>query len=469
MRGFGQIAELCEIARPDIGVITAVGPVHLELVGSVDGVARSKAELVAALPEGGIAVVPRSADLDPHLRDDIEIRRVGPVDVELRDDGAHVAFGGGRIRFPLTSRHQAQNALTALTAYDALGLPLDRLAESAAAVQLSPWRGEELALAGRRLRRQRRLQREPDLDGGGAAPPRRARRRPAPPRDPRRHGGARRARGAAPPRDRGARGRARHRGDRGRRARDARTRPRRGSRTPRPHSPRPATSSAPETPCSSRRPARSRSKASPPTWRTFPRSVPSLHSGPDRDGHLGRDRPEVHRVPAPERARPADPRGRPGRPRRQAGDARDGRPADPPLCTAALPRALPLHAAGADRPLHDRQLRRDRLPRRLHQAPPPPLAGTSGRWKLLLLAGDHRRRGIRRARADPARHLDLRAGRERRHPALVRLLPVPLPHHRGRGERREPHRWPGRARRRDRDHRAPHLPRDHRDRLRPLR
>jgi len=146
MRGFGQIAELCEIARPDVGVITAIGPVHLELVGSVDGVARSKAELVAALPEGGIAVVPASADLDPHLRDDIEIRRVGPVDVELRDDGAHVAFGDSRIRFPLTSRHQAQNALTALTAYDALGLPLDRLAESAAGVRLSPWRGEELAL-----------------------------------------------------------------------------------------------------------------------------------------------------------------------------------------------------------------------------------------------------------------------------------------------------------------------------------
>jgi UDP-N-acetylmuramoyl-tripeptide--D-alanyl-D-alanine ligase len=146
MRGFGQIAELCEIARPQIGVITAVGPVHLELVGSVDGVARSKAELVAALPEGGIAVVPESDALEPHLRDDIEIRRVGPVDVELRDDGAHVLFKGERIRFPVTSRHQAQNALTALTAYDALGLPLDRVAEGAAAVMLSPWRGEELAL-----------------------------------------------------------------------------------------------------------------------------------------------------------------------------------------------------------------------------------------------------------------------------------------------------------------------------------
>ncbi len=148
MRGFGQIAELCEIVRPEVGVITAVGPVHLELVGSVDGVARSKAELVAALPSGGIAIVPSSPELEPHLREDVELHRVGPVDVELLEDGAHVAFGGGRIRFPFTSRHQAQNALTAMTAYEALGLPLDRLEGSAASVQLSRWRGEELPLPG---------------------------------------------------------------------------------------------------------------------------------------------------------------------------------------------------------------------------------------------------------------------------------------------------------------------------------
>jgi UDP-N-acetylmuramoyl-tripeptide--D-alanyl-D-alanine ligase len=148
MRGFGQIAELCEIARPEVGVITAVGPVHLELVGSVEGVAQAKAELVAALPSGGIAVVPDTPELEPHLRDDLDVRRVGVVDVELRKDGAHVAFAGRRIRFPLTSRHQAQNALTALVAYEALGLPLDRVEEGAAAVELSRWRGEELALPG---------------------------------------------------------------------------------------------------------------------------------------------------------------------------------------------------------------------------------------------------------------------------------------------------------------------------------
>ncbi|MGI9112117.1 MAG: UDP-N-acetylmuramoyl-tripeptide--D-alanyl-D-alanine ligase [Gaiellaceae bacterium] len=148
MRGFGQIAELCAIARPDVAVITAIGPVHLELVGSIDGVARSKAELVAALPAGGIAVVPRSAELEPHLRSDVEVRRVGEVDVELSEDGAQIAFAGERIRFPLRSRHQAQNALSALTAYEALGLPLERLQEGADRVELSRWRGEELALPG---------------------------------------------------------------------------------------------------------------------------------------------------------------------------------------------------------------------------------------------------------------------------------------------------------------------------------
>src|SRR5439155_11478472 len=65
MRGFGQIAALCQIARPEIGVITNVGPVHLELVDSVDGVRRAKGELVTPLPPGGTAIVPADGPVDP--------------------------------------------------------------------------------------------------------------------------------------------------------------------------------------------------------------------------------------------------------------------------------------------------------------------------------------------------------------------------------------------------------------------
>ena len=52
MRGPGQIAELARIAEPDVGVIVSIGPVHLELLGSIEAIAAAKAELIAALAPG---------------------------------------------------------------------------------------------------------------------------------------------------------------------------------------------------------------------------------------------------------------------------------------------------------------------------------------------------------------------------------------------------------------------------------
>ena len=54
MRGFGQIAELTAICEPDVGVITNIGPVHLEQMGSLEGVARAKAELLVGMRDGGV-------------------------------------------------------------------------------------------------------------------------------------------------------------------------------------------------------------------------------------------------------------------------------------------------------------------------------------------------------------------------------------------------------------------------------
>jgi UDP-N-acetylmuramoyl-tripeptide--D-alanyl-D-alanine ligase len=152
MRGFGQIAELCAWVRPHAGVITAIGPAHLELVGDVDGVARAKGELLDALPAGGAAVVPADVpQLRPFLRDDLDIRVVPPVDdvPAARDSGGTtLRWRDHDVRLPLVSLHQLQNALTALEAYDALELPLDRVQEGASRIEVSRWRGEEAALAG---------------------------------------------------------------------------------------------------------------------------------------------------------------------------------------------------------------------------------------------------------------------------------------------------------------------------------
>jgi len=137
MRGFGQIADLCEIARPEIGVITNVGPAHLELVGSLDGVLRAKGELVAALPPGGTAIVPADFPLE---RDDIDVVRLSEPEVAFEDDRAEI----GGVSFNLNTRHQAANAAAALAALDALGLPRPQRID----VELSRWRGEELPLPG---------------------------------------------------------------------------------------------------------------------------------------------------------------------------------------------------------------------------------------------------------------------------------------------------------------------------------
>jgi UDP-N-acetylmuramoyl-tripeptide--D-alanyl-D-alanine ligase len=137
MRGFGQIADLCRIARPDVGVVTNVGPVHLELVESVDGVLRAKSELVTALPPGGTAIVPEEFPVE---RRDVEVVRL--AEPEAQPDGDRTIVGG--VSFNFTARHQAANAAAALAALDALGLPRPGRAD----VDFSRWRGEEVPLPG---------------------------------------------------------------------------------------------------------------------------------------------------------------------------------------------------------------------------------------------------------------------------------------------------------------------------------
>ena len=152
MRGLGQIAELCEIARPEIAVVTRIGPEHLELVGTVERVAEANAEAIAALPPGGTAVVPAaSPELEPYLhRDDVELRRFDAADVEFADGRGRFRVGDEvvELELPFTQRHQALNTLAALHAYDALGLPLEHAQEGASRIAFSPWRGEERPLPG---------------------------------------------------------------------------------------------------------------------------------------------------------------------------------------------------------------------------------------------------------------------------------------------------------------------------------
>jgi len=156
MRGAGQIAELAAIAEPDVGVIVNVGPVHLELLGSLEAIAAAKAELIAGMSAGAKVVVPAGEQLlQRHLRADVDTITFGEGgDVEL-EQAAHgrarvCAFGQAlELETSFSQAYNLQNLLAAVAAAVALGIEPAELGEQGALdVRFSSLRGERLALAG---------------------------------------------------------------------------------------------------------------------------------------------------------------------------------------------------------------------------------------------------------------------------------------------------------------------------------
>lgn len=157
MRGAGQIHELTEIAEPDIGVITNVGPVHVELLGSIEAVAAAKAELIRGIAPGGTLVVPVDAGhLEPHLGELPGLVRFGSggdiaaIEVEAVDGGSKVtvATSGGteQFEFPFTENHNVTNALAAIAAGLAGGATLSELSVRTGSITFSALRGEHIEL-----------------------------------------------------------------------------------------------------------------------------------------------------------------------------------------------------------------------------------------------------------------------------------------------------------------------------------
>jgi UDP-N-acetylmuramoyl-tripeptide--D-alanyl-D-alanine ligase len=161
----GEIARLAEIARPQVGVLTNVHPVHLEGLGSLQAVAEAKGELLEALPSDGVAVL--NAD-DPYVLKQAartkarqvtfgrspgaEIRVVsarqeaGEVEVELALPGGPVL-----VRIDRPGLHNALNAAAAAAVGVVEGVEPDRIAERIGRATLPALRMERLELGSGRL------------------------------------------------------------------------------------------------------------------------------------------------------------------------------------------------------------------------------------------------------------------------------------------------------------------------------
>jgi UDP-N-acetylmuramoyl-tripeptide--D-alanyl-D-alanine ligase len=158
MRGPGQIAELAGMAEPDAAIITNVGPVHVELLGSVAAIAAAKAEVLDFLPADGTAIAPVEAgELEPHLERAPRLLRFGRGgDVDASEihfaEGQTSAListplGEERFQFPFTEPYNLTNALAAIAGGVALGITPEEMAVRAAGIVFSRFRGEQIKLA----------------------------------------------------------------------------------------------------------------------------------------------------------------------------------------------------------------------------------------------------------------------------------------------------------------------------------
>lgn len=154
MRGRGEIAALCRVARPTAGLITNIGTAHLGRLGSVENIARAKGELLAALPAEGWAVLNGDDEWCRRLAEELQVRAVfygieQPATVYARD----ISFRGWQgtefkavfpertvtVRLPVLGKHNVLNSLAALATGYFLGIEAEAMAE-----RLAQWPRESL-------------------------------------------------------------------------------------------------------------------------------------------------------------------------------------------------------------------------------------------------------------------------------------------------------------------------------------
>ena len=153
----GDVAELCELVSPSIGILTAIGPAHLERFGSLDETERAKGELGASLPPDGTFITRaddercrRAADrspapvrlFTPFPHEDAD---VWAEDVELRDGRTVFRLrtregGDVQVKARLLGEHNVANLVAAAAAGLAMELPLDAIGRALAKVQPPPHR-----------------------------------------------------------------------------------------------------------------------------------------------------------------------------------------------------------------------------------------------------------------------------------------------------------------------------------------
>jgi len=153
----GDIKHLCAIAPPQVGILTAISPVHLDSFGSLEDLAAAKGELALALPQDGTLVSPASAPETATgagralRRITFDIQGAGAADlsasdIEEREEGlrfvARLGERSSEVRSPVFGTHLVEPLLAALGGALALGLDLEECARGVSRLRRTGLRGE---------------------------------------------------------------------------------------------------------------------------------------------------------------------------------------------------------------------------------------------------------------------------------------------------------------------------------------
>ena len=160
MRGLGQIAALAPFAAPEIGIVTNVGETHIELLGSIENIAKAKGELVEAIPAGGTVILnndnPYTAAMKDKAKAGVRIVTFG-IDNDADIKAAALISHAGKTFFqcrigregeqkqlsiPMLGRHNVSNALAAVAAGHVLGLTAEQIAEGLESLEMTGMRFE---------------------------------------------------------------------------------------------------------------------------------------------------------------------------------------------------------------------------------------------------------------------------------------------------------------------------------------
>ena len=158
-----EIARLCEIAPPDIGVELLVAPVHLEFFGSIERIAASKAQLVEGLKPGGTAILNADDERVAAMRakhrtgptltfgiinsSDVSATEIETVGLGLSRFTLRTPLGSARMELPMPGRHNLMNALAAAAVATCFELAPEEIGEALKTAAPSQMRGEVLRFA----------------------------------------------------------------------------------------------------------------------------------------------------------------------------------------------------------------------------------------------------------------------------------------------------------------------------------